>query len=126
MLKRGKTAEKDDSRKTTIRKSSGSTKNQLQTQNSVIGAELTNFTTSSDTYACSRPNESSSSKVVPTNTGVTGIDDIMNILVYIQKEQRSQREDVRTLRTSVDELYNYTEDNCADYFDVKETRLNET
>lgn len=57
---------------------------------------------------------------------MTGIDDIMNILVNIQKEQRSQREDVRTLRTSVDELYNYTEDNCADYFDVKETRLNET
>lgn len=50
----------------------------------------------------------------------------MLILVNIQKKQRSQREDVRTLRKSVDELYNYTEDNYADYFDVEETRLNET
>lgn len=57
---------------------------------------------------------------------MTCIDDIMNILVNIQKERRSQREDVRSLRTSVDELYNYTEDNYVDYFDVEETRVNET
>lgn len=121
-VKRGKTSEKDDGRKTTTRKSSGSTKKSApESDSSVIGAAITNSTTSSET--CSRPNESSSSKVV---TGVTGIDDIMNILVNIQKEQRSQREDVRTLRTSVDELYNYTDDNYADYFDVENTRVNET
>lgn len=91
---------------------------------SVIGAAITNSTVSMDTS--SRFNESSSSKVVPINTGVTGIDDIMNIPVTIQKEQRSQREDFRTLRTLLDELYNYTKDNYADYFDVEETRLNET
>lgn len=61
MLKRGKTAGKDDSRKTTIRKSCGSTKKSApDSESSVIGAALTNSTTSSDTYACSRPNESSS------------------------------------------------------------------
>lgn len=46
---------------------------------SVIGAAITNSTVSMDTS--SRFNESSSSKVVPINTGVTGIDDIMNIPV---------------------------------------------
>lgn len=48
----------------------------------------------------------------------------MNILVNIKKEQRGQRQDTRTLRTSVDEIYNY--DNNADYFGVEETRVNET
>lgn len=57
---------------------------------------------------------------------MTGIDNIIIILVNIKKEQRSQREHVRTLRTSVDELYNYTKDIYADYFDVKESRVNET
>lgn len=71
--------------------------------------------------------ESSSSKVATANTGVTGIDDIINMFVIFRKnkEQGSQRIDVRTLRTSVDEIYNYTEDNYADYFDVGETRVNE-
>lgn len=55
---------------------------------------------------------------------MTCIDDIMNILVNIKKEQRGQRQDTRTLRTSVDEIYNY--DNNADYFGVEETRVNET
>lgn len=50
----------------------------------------------------------------------------MNILVKNQKEQRNQREDVRTLQTSVEKLYNDTEDNNADYFDVDETRVTET
>lgn len=59
---------------------------------------------------------------------MTGIDDIIIIFVIFKKnkEQDSQRKDVRTLRTSVDEFYNYTEDNYADYFDVEETRVNET
>lgn len=59
---------------------------------------------------------------------MTGIDDIINIFVIFKKnkEHDSQRKDVRTLRTSVDEFYNYTEDNYADYFDVEETRVNET
>lgn len=57
---------------------------------------------------------------------MTCIDDIMNILVNIQKEQRSQRKDATTLRTSVDEIYNYTYDNNADYFDLEETRFNES
>lgn len=70
--------------------------------------------------------ESSSSKVATANTGVTGIDDIINMFVIFRKnkEQGSQRKDVRTLRTSVDEIYNY--DNNADYFGVEETRVNET
>lgn len=59
---------------------------------------------------------------------MTGIDDIINMFVIFRKnkEQGSQRKDVRTLRTSVDEFYNYTEDNYAEYFDVEETRVNET
>lgn len=119
-VKRWKTAKKDDDRKTINRKSSWSTnKSAPESESSVIGAVITNSFSSSNT--CSRPNESSSSKVV---TGVTCIDDITNILVNIQKEQRSQRKDTRTLRTSVDEIYNY--DNNADYFGVEETRVNET
>lgn len=122
-VKRWNTANKDDDRKTLNRKSSWSTKKSApESESSVIGAVITNsFFFSSNT--CSRPNESSSSKVV---TGVTCIDDIMNILVNIQKEQRSQRKDATTLRTSVDEIYNYTYDNNADYFDLEETRFNES
>lgn len=45
---------------------------------------------------CNNDSSSSSKRV----TGVTVMDNIMTILVYIQKEQRNQRrEDVRTLRT---------------------------
>lgn len=112
-VKRWKTAKKDDDRKTINRKSSWSTKKSApESESSVIGAVITNSFSSSNT--CSRPNKSSSSC----------IDDIMNILVNIKKEQRSQRKDTRTLRTSVDEIYNY--DNIADYFGVEETRVNET
>lgn len=49
-----------------------------------------------------RPNESSSSKAV---TSVTCTDNNVNIVVNFQKEQRSQRKDVGTMRMSVDELY---------------------
>lgn len=116
-VKRWKTAEKDDDRKTINRKSSWSTKKSApESESSVIGAVITNSFSSSNT--CSRLNKSSSSKFV------TCIDDIMNILVNIKKEQRSRRKDTRTLRTSVDEIYNY--DNNADYFGVEETRVNET
>lgn len=102
-VKRWKTAKKDDDRKTINRKSIWSTKKSApESESSVIGAVITNSFSSSDT--CSRPNESSSSKVV---TGVTCIDDIMNILVNIQKEQRSQRKDARPLRTSVDDIQLY-------------------
>lgn len=41
----------------------------------------------------------------------------MNIHFNIRREQRSQREDGNTLRTSIDELYNYTVDNYT-YEDV--------
>lgn len=45
---------------------------------------------------CNNDSSSSSKRV----TGVTVMDNIMTILVYIQKEQRNQmREDVRTLQT---------------------------
>lgn len=118
---------KDDGRKTSTRESSGDTKiSAPESESSVIGAAITNFTTSSET--CNRPNENSSSKVATANTILTGIDVIINIFVIFKKnkEQGSQRKDVRTLRTSVDELYNHTEDNYADYFDVEETRVNET
>lgn len=70
---------KDDVRKTSTRKSSGDTKiSAPESDSSVISAAITDSTTSSDT--CSRPNKSWSLKVASANTGVTGIDDIINIL----------------------------------------------
>lgn len=58
------------------------------------GVTITYPTTTSN--RCNNESSSSSKRV----TGVTVMDNIMTILVYIQKEQRNQRrEDVRTLRT---------------------------
>lgn len=95
---------KDDGRKTSTRESSRDTKiSAPESESSVIGAAITNFTTSSET--CNRPNENSSSNVATANTIVTGIDDIINIFVKKNKEQGSQRKDVRTLRTSVIQSY---------------------
>lgn len=53
-----------------------------------------------------RHERSLSSKVI---TGVTGMDNTMKIPVNIRKEQRCQRENVRTLQACVSEL-NYCTD----------------
>lgn len=71
----------------------GTIKSIPEVEKSAIGVTITYPTTTSN--RCN--NESSSSlKLV---TGVTVMDNIMSILVYIQKEQCNQRrEDVRTLQ----------------------------
>lgn len=72
----------------------GTLKSIAEFEKRAIGVTITYPTTTSN--RCNNESSSSSKRV----TGVTVMDNIMTILVYIQKEQRNQRrEDVRTLRT---------------------------
>lgn len=72
----------------------GTLKSIAEFEKRAIGVTITYPTTTS--IKCNNESSSSSKRV----TGVTVMDNIMTILVYIQKEQRNQRrEDVRTLRT---------------------------
>lgn len=72
----------------------GTLKSIAEFEKRAIGVTITYPTTTSN--RCNNDSSSSSKRV----TGVTVMDNIMTILVYIQKEQRNQmREDVRTLQT---------------------------
>lgn len=72
----------------------GTLKSIAEFEKRAIGVTITYPTTTIN--RCNNDSSSSSKRV----TGVTVMDNIMTILVYIQKEQRNQRrEDVRTLRT---------------------------
>lgn len=72
----------------------GTLKSIAEFEKRAIGVTITYPTTTSN--RCNNESSSSSKRV----TGVTVMDNIMTILVYIQKEQRNQRrEDVRTLQT---------------------------
>lgn len=72
----------------------GTLKSIAEFEKRAIGVTITYPTTTSN--RCNNESSSSSKRV----TGVTVMDNILTILVYIQKEQRNQRrEDVRTLRT---------------------------
>lgn len=72
----------------------GTLKSIAEFEKRAIGVTITYPTTTSN--RCNNESSSSSKRV----TGVTVMDNIMTILVYIQKEQRNQRrEDIRTLRT---------------------------
>lgn len=72
----------------------GTLKSIAEFEKRAIGVTITYPTTTSN--RCNNESSSSSKRV----TGVTVLDNIMTILVYIQKEQRNQRrEDVRTLQT---------------------------
>lgn len=72
----------------------GTLKSIAEFEKRAIGVTITYPTTTIN--RCNNDSSSSSKRV----TGVTVMDNIMTILVYIQKEQRNQmREDVRTLQT---------------------------
>lgn len=72
----------------------GTLKSIAEFEKRAIGVTITYPTTTIN--RCNNDSSSSSKRV----TGVTVMDNILTILVYIQKEQRNQRrEDVRTLRT---------------------------
>lgn len=72
----------------------GTLKSIAEFEKKAIGVTITYPTTTIN--RCNNESSSSSKRV----TGVTVMDNIMTILVYIQKEQRNQRrEDFRTLRT---------------------------
>lgn len=72
----------------------GTLKSIAEFEKRAIGVTITYPTTTSN--RCNNESSSSSKRV----TGVTVMDNILTILVYIQKEQRNQRrEDIRTLRT---------------------------
>lgn len=72
----------------------GTLKSIAEFEKRAIGVTITYPTTTIN--RCNNESSSSSKRV----TGVTVMDNILTILVYIQKEQRNQRrEDVRTLRT---------------------------
>lgn len=72
----------------------GTLKSIAEFEKRAIGVTITYPTTTSN--RCNNESSSSSKRV----TGVTVMDNILTILVYIQKEQRNQmREDVRTLQT---------------------------
>lgn len=71
----------------------GTLKSIAEFEKRAIGVTITYPTTTSN--RCNNESSSSSKRV----TGVTVMDNILTILVYIQKEQRNQRrEDVRTLQ----------------------------
>lgn len=72
----------------------GTLKSIAEFEKRAIGVTITYPTTTIN--RCNNDSSSSSKRV----TGVTVMDNIMTILVYIQKEKRNQmREDVRTLQT---------------------------
>lgn len=72
----------------------GTLKSIAEFEKRAIGVTITYPTTTIN--RCNNDSSSSSKRV----TGVTVMDNILTILVYIQKEQRNQmREDVRTLQT---------------------------
>lgn len=72
----------------------GTLKSIAEFEKRASGVTITYPTTTSN--RCNNESSSSSKRV----TGVTVMDNILTILVYIQKEQRNQmREDVRTLQT---------------------------
>lgn len=72
----------------------GTLKSIAEFEKRAIGVTITYPTTTIN--RCNNDSSSSSKRV----TGVTVMDNIMTILVYIQKEQRNQmRKDVRTLQT---------------------------
>lgn len=72
----------------------GTLKSIAEFEKRAIGVTITYPTTTIN--RCNNDSSSSSKRV----TGVTVLDNIMTILVYIQKEQRNQmRKDVRTLQT---------------------------
>lgn len=72
----------------------GTLKSIAEFEKRAIGVTITYPTTTIN--RCNKDSSSSSKRV----TGVTVMDNIMTIPVYIQKEQRNQmREDVRTLQT---------------------------
>lgn len=72
----------------------GTLKSIAEFEKRAIGVTITYPTTTIN--RCNNDSSSSSKRV----TGVTVMDNILTILVYIQKEQRNQmRKDVRTLQT---------------------------